>query len=159
MATTSTRGGTLTAKANGPRLTKLRVAKKLKQREVEVELDIPRGQLTRFETGKPVGIKYLLKLADFYEVPPKELLDLNGIATTSTLLTDLAKLHGVTIDFGTNGEHSKEQCEECSRIVQGDQGHTLFCSKGLNKQSEVVENGSNGDENLGVGTGGKTIDD
>lgn len=108
MAQTSARGGTLTAKANGAKLSQLRDARSLKQREVEESLDIPRGQLTRFETGKPVGVKYLLKLADFYGVKPKELLDPEGITTTSELLTDLCRLYEVKIDFSTNGNGNHE---------------------------------------------------
>lgn len=107
MATKSIRGGTLTAQANGRKLMQLRVAKGLKQRDVETEVGIPHGQLTRFETGKPVGIKYLLRLAAYYGQHPKDLLSPEGISTTSDLLTDLAKLHGVKVDFGTNGEHSE----------------------------------------------------
>lgn len=107
MATKSIRGGTLTAQANGPKLMKLRMSKGLKQRDVETEVGIPYGQLTRFETGKPVGIKYLLRLASYYEQNPKDLLSPEGIASTSGLLTDLARLHGVKIDFGTNGDNSE----------------------------------------------------
>lgn len=112
MAKDSIRGGTLTAKTNGSKLARLRQARKLKQRDVEEELGIPRGQLTRFETGKLVGIKYILKLASFYGEKPKDLLDSEGITSTSDLLTDLAKLHGARLDFSENGNNSENGAEE-----------------------------------------------
>lgn len=117
VANTSARGGTLTAQANSAKLRDLRGERK--QKEIERGCGIPSGQLTRFETGKPVGIKYLIKLADFYSklhgvhIAPAELLSEKGLSTTGELLTDLATLRGVKIDFsssnGDNGNSNKEQ--------------------------------------------------
>lgn len=114
MAQTSARGGTLTARPDGAKLKSLRGDRK--QKQVEDDNDIPRGQLTRFETNKPVGIKYLLRLARYYSRPAKELLHQDGVASTSDLLRDLAELHGAKLDFGTNGEHSEESADQDSGI-------------------------------------------
>lgn len=123
MATESIRGGTLTTIADGEKLKSLRGDRK--QRDVEKATGISPGQLTRFETGKPVGIKYILKLASFYRTPPKDLLDAKGIATTSELLRDLAELHGARLDFSHNGEsgHSDELGDSKYRL-SGDVNQT-----------------------------------
>lgn len=100
MATNSSRGGTLTAYANGARLKQLRGNRK--QSEIEDACGIPHGQLTRFETGKPVSITNLLTLAGFYQVEPASLLSEEGLKTTGELLALLAKLRGVTVNFASS---------------------------------------------------------
>lgn len=102
MANKSACGGSLTAKPDGAKLKLLRG--KTKQHIVEVACGMSSGYLTRFENSKPVSIKMLLKVADYYKVFPKELLSEEGLTNTKELLMDLASIHGVRIDFGTNGE-------------------------------------------------------
>lgn len=103
MAETSNFGGSLTAKVNSTKLKELRGNRK--QSDIEVACGIPKGQLTRSENNKPLSIKHIIKLGEFHKVHPNELLSEEGMRTTGELLTDLATLRGVKIDFGahTNG--------------------------------------------------------
>jgi transcriptional regulator with XRE-family HTH domain len=130
VAKTSARGGTLTAQANGAKLKQLRGERK--QKEIEKGAGIPSGQLTRFETGKPVGIKYLNRLAEFYHVAPVELLSEEGLRTTGELLTDLATLRGVKVDFSTNGNVIRptewvEECIYCHKERENVDSNLEFC--------------------------------
>lgn len=113
MSKTSLQGGSFTAETNGEVVRRLRG--EIKQRELEEAAGIPRGNLTRMETGKSVSIKLINKLAEHFKVHPKILLSDSALKITGDLLSDLATLRGVRIDFVANREDREKivWIEEC----------------------------------------------
>jgi len=100
MAQTGKMGGSLTIKANGPRLRALRKDRRLKQLEVEHELGIPRMRLTQYEASKPAPIEHLLKLGRFFGCEGRELADPEALRINKSLMVDLVEFHGATLVYG-----------------------------------------------------------
>lgn len=98
MSQTSLSGGSLTVKPNGDLLRSLR--KKVKgrrQSDVESEAGLPSPRLWLYEKGEPISINHLNKLADYYRVSAKSLVELESLAQNANLLQELAVLHQLQV--------------------------------------------------------------
>lgn len=98
-------GGTFTVAPDGERLKALRGSypKQPPQHEVEKLAGVSRGQLTRYETGKPASAQDLKKLAAFYEVDPAELLSPEGLEMCNQILEEMCLFTNKTVVANTNG--------------------------------------------------------
>lgn len=107
-------GGTLTVKPNGERLKALRdsLPQKTSQPKVEAQTGISRGQLTRYETGKPASTKDIKRLAQFYGVEAAELLAPEGLDMCNEILEEMCMFTNKRVVVDTNGNES-------STVVKG----------------------------------------
>lgn len=98
-------GGTFTVAPDGERLKALRGAypKQPPQHEVEKAAGVSRGQLTRYETGKPASAADLKKLAEFYGVEPAELLSPEGLEMCNQILDEMCLFTNKSVVANTNG--------------------------------------------------------
>lgn len=98
-------GGTFTVSPDGPRLKALRGSypKQPRQYEVEKLSGVSRGQLTRYETGKPASAQDLKKLAEFYGVEPAELLSPEGLEMCNQILDEMCLFTNKKVVANTNG--------------------------------------------------------
>ena len=98
-------GGTFTVTPDGERIKALRRAypKAMAQHEVEKASGVSRGQLTRYETGKPASALDLKKLAEFYGVEPAELLSPEGLEMCNQILDEMCLFTNKSVVSNTNG--------------------------------------------------------
>lgn len=98
-------GGTFTVSPDGERLKALRGSypKQPPQHEVEKAAGVSRGQLTRYETGKPASAQDLKKLAEFYGVEPAELLSPEGLQMCNEILEEMCVFTNKSVIVNTNG--------------------------------------------------------
>lgn len=120
-------GGTFTVEPDGERLKALRGSypKRPPQHEVEKLAGVSRGQLTRYETGKPASAADLKKLADFYSVEPAELLSPEGLAMCNQILDEMCLFTNKKVVANTNGNKLQERGEMVSAedLKSSDLGH------------------------------------
>lgn len=83
------KGGQLSVMANGPRFVELRLALNQKQCFTEEDAGLKDGQLSRYETSKPNGIDGLLCMAEYYGVPPRQLIHPASIGILEALLAKI----------------------------------------------------------------------
>lgn len=98
-------GGTFTVMPNGERLKALRGSypKQPPQHAIEELAGISRGQLTRYETGKPASAQDLKKLAEVYGVDPAELLAPEGLEMCNEILEEMCLFTNKRVVVDTNG--------------------------------------------------------
>lgn len=103
-------GGTFTVAPDGERLKALRGSypKQPPQHEVEKLAGVSRGQLTRYETGKPASAQDLKKLAEFYGVEPAELLSSEGLEMCNQILEEMCLFTNKSVVSNTNGNKPKD---------------------------------------------------
>lgn len=163
-------GGTFTVEPNGERLKALRGSypKQPRQYEVEKLAGVSRGQLTRYETGKPASAADLKKLADFYGVEPAELLSPEGLAMCNQILDEMCLFTNKKVVSNTNGNShisvttevpvsnlkEEEFCSKCGHTGKLKAG---ICQQGVGAEGEpcgctcdVVDNSGRVSERLSV---------
>ena len=131
---------------DGERLKALRGSyhKQPRQYEVEKLSGVSRGQLTRYETGKPASAQDLKKLAEFYGVEPAELLSPEGLEMCNQILDEMCLFTNKSVVSNTNGNSLQERGEMVSAedLKSSDLGH-----EGSTPLAPITieENGTNAD--------------
>lgn len=118
-------GGTFTVSPDGERLKALRGSypKQPPQHEVEKLAGVSRGQLTRYETGKPASAQDLKKLAEFYGVEPAELLSPEGLQMCNQILEEMCVFTNKSVVANTNGNRGVTESADVSSLKDEGLGH------------------------------------
>jgi transcriptional regulator with XRE-family HTH domain len=106
MGSTNKIGGSLTVIPYGEMFTALRKKVRLRQRDIEIQANILLGTYTRFENSRPCSIQNVIKLANFFKVPAKDLVYTESLASSRLLLEELALLHNARVLYFEDSENN-----------------------------------------------------